>query len=239
MLAPVWANWPLTGIKALTTTRCGGVSHEPFAGLNLGDHVNDATAAVAENRRRLQSDLKLPSAPVWLRQTHSTTIVDAARTTSVVSADGSFSGQRQQVCAVLTADCLPILLANPKHGWVAALHAGWRGLADGIIEQLAEQVDIGAGTCAWIGPAISGPNFVVQRDVVDYFVATDSDYERFFQPFVGGYHGDLIGIARHKLATMAIAHYGGEHCTYADAERFYSYRRDGETGRMASLIWME
>jgi len=235
----VQADWSFEGVHAFTTTRLGGASETPYDSFNLAMHVGDDAHCVTKNRRLLVDKYQLPEEPLWLNQTHSTQVVCLDNQTAInVPSDACFTRNTKRVCAVMTADCLPILLLDSKRQWVGAIHAGWRGLADGIIEQFLETVQPTSPIAAWIGPAISQPCFEVQQDVVEYFTSIDSSYERFFIRHSEGYWGDLVGIAEDKLRQATVNVFKSNHCTYRENE-FFSYRRDGTTGRMASLIWME
>lgn len=236
-------DWPApASVRAVSTARAGGVSQALFGSLNLGDHVGDAASAVAENRARLRSVLNLPAEPCWLQQVHGNCAVDAAAQAQPCQADAAYTDQPGVVCAVLTADCLPLLLCNRAGTRVAAVHAGWRGLANGVIERtLAGFTESGSELMAWMGPAIGPRAFEVGDEVRAEFVAHDGVAAAAFQPArAGHWFADLYTLARQRLAACAVnAVYGGDYCTYTDAARFYSYRRDGSTGRMASLIWLE
>lgn len=235
-------DWPAPErVRALTTTRRGGISLPPFDSLNLGDHVGDDPAAVAENRRRLVTELGLPGEPRWLIQVHGTCSADAASVSRGCEADASYTDQPEVVCAVLTADCLPLLLCDRKGRQVAAVHAGWRGLLNGVIEQTITALGAGDELLAWLGPAIGPAAFEVGEEVREAFLADDSAADTAFAPSPNGrWLADIYALARWRLQRAGVASVsGGEHCTYSEAERFYSYRRDGRTGRMASLIWIE
>ena len=233
-------DWPAPpGVCAVTTTRRGGVSRPPHGALNLGAHTRDDPDAVAENRRRLCRALALPAAPVWLRQVHGTRVVAAHRAEGVPEADGGWTDQAGFVCAVLTADCLPVLLCDGRGARVAALHAGWRGLADGVIEAGIRALGGPCGLMAWLGPAIGPGAFQVGDEVRAAFLAHDAGASGSFRSDgPGHWRADLYALARRRLAAAGVAAvYGGGFCTHTEAGRFYSYRRDGETGRMATLIW--
>ncbi|MCW9023704.1 MAG: peptidoglycan editing factor PgeF [Gammaproteobacteria bacterium] len=235
-------DWPAPeNIKAGTTLRTGGVSQPPYDSLNLGDHVGDDPTAVTENRQRL-FQLGLPSEPIWLKQVHSKQVVDAPTTQpGEIEADGSYTSVTGIVCAVMTADCLPVLICNQQGTQVAAVHAGWRGLADGIIETAIDKFnDEKSDLLVWLGPAI-GPNaYEVGDDVRDAFVNHDPHAESAFIVSNNKWLMDIYTLARQRLTTSGVNHiYSGEHCTYNNKTHFYSYRRDGITGRMASLIWIE
>ena len=235
-------DWPVPAhVRALTTTRAGGVSPGPYASLNLADHVGDDPAAVATNRKRLAAAAGLPADPVWLQQVHGNTVVDIARTTSVPEADAAHSHQPGQVCAVLTADCLPLLLCDRAGEQVAAVHAGWRGLAAGVIEKAVAALQTPGGELlAWLGPAISAAAYTVGDDVRETFLAHDPRAAVAFQATRSdAWQADLYQLARQRLADSGVpAVHGGGHCTFREAQSFYSYRRDGATGRMATLIWL-
>ncbi len=225
-------DWPAPqGVKSLITTRVGGVSLPPFESFNLGSHVGDDSLHVSENRKRLID--VLPSEPKWLNQTHSTCVVDLDKAESF-EGDAAFTRAPRIVCAVLTADCLPILLAGK--GCVGALHAGWRGLAAGIVESTVEAMQE-AELIAYLGPAIGQDAFEVGEEVYDAFPLESFAFK---QGNPGKWHADLYSIARARLEKLGIKKvYGGAYCTLGESSRFFSYRRDGRTGRMGSLIWLE
>lgn len=234
-------DWPApAGVRALTSLRCGGVSRQGFAGLNLAQHVGDDPAAVRENRDRLLRAAAVPVEPCWLEQVHGATVIDADDWQPGVQADAAYARYPDVVCAVLTADCLPVLLCARDGSAVAAVHAGWRGLAAGVIEAAAHALGDGA-LIAWLGPAIGPQAFEVGEEVRAAFVAADADSAAAFcQSPAGRWRADIYQLARRRLRTVGITEvYGGGECTHGDAARFYSYRRDGQTGRMASLIWRE
>jgi len=236
-------NWPApAGIRAVTTLRNGGYSQQPFDSLNLGDHVGDDPIAVMRNRQLLRQALNLPSEPAWLAQIHGTKVVDAGTVTKGHKADALFSRIPGQVCAVLTADCLPLLLCNQTGDRVAAVHAGWRGLADGVIEATLNQLAVpGSEIIAWLGPAIGAACFEVGTEVRDTFIQHSPEAEAAFTPNRPGHWlADIYLLARQRLKACGVTSvWGGEYCTVTDKERFYSYRRDGQTGRMATLIWID
>lgn len=233
-------QWPApASVRACSTTRIGGVSQGPWAGLNLGGHVGDDPQTVTENRARLARELGLPREPQWLSQVHGTQVCLPDR--PLACADACFDDRPGQVCAVLTADCLPVLFCNVAGTRVAAAHAGWRGLLAGVLEQtVAAFDDRPQDVVAWLGPAIGPQAFEVGEEVRAGFVADSAASARHFRP-----HGDdrwladLYGLARDCLAGAGIEQVsGGGLCTFGDPGRFFSYRRDGVTGRMASLIWL-
>ncbi|NIP72865.1 MAG: peptidoglycan editing factor PgeF [Gammaproteobacteria bacterium] len=243
LLETIVPDWPAPPpVRACSTTRRGGFSDLPYQALNLADHVGDDPAAVAANRRRLGQVLALPAEPCWLRQVHGTRVVAASATGPVAEADGAFTDRHGVVCAVLTADCLPVLLCTTAGDWVAAAHAGWRGLAHGVLEAAMDAAPVaGDGLLAWLGPAIGPQSFEVGDEVRQAFLARDSRGAEAFVPGAGGrWIADLYRLARQRLAARGVhAVFGGGLCTFRDAGRFFSFRRDGRTGRMASLIWLE
>lgn len=245
MAEPVFIvpEWPVAArVRALVTTRAGGVSTGPYESFNLADHVDDEPRAVAENRRRLRAACALPQEPVWLRQVHGTAALPAAAVVPGACADASFTDRVGTVCAVLTADCLPLLLSDSRGQWVAALHAGWRGLAAGVIESaLAAWGAHPQDTLAWLGPAIGPRVFEVGDEVRAAFLDRDRVCAQAFAPGrPGHWYADLYQLARQRLAACGVTRvWGGHWCTFSDPARFYSYRRDGVTGRMASLIWLQ
>lgn len=234
-------DWPAPPhVRALVTTRAGGVSSGPHASLNLGLRSGDDPAAVAENRARLQR--WLPQAPRWLAQVHGCTVVDADPLTGAPEADASVARLTGTVCAIMVADCLPVLLTDTAGSCVGAAHAGWRGLAGGVIANTVARMPASpADLMAWIGPGIGPAAFEVGDDVLEAFCANAPERRSAFRPHKPGkWLCDLPALARDALHRAGVTRiYGGELCTYADAQRFYSYRRDGITGRMAALIWRE
>lgn len=235
-------GWPAPSwVRAVTTTRSGGVSRGVYASLNLAAHVDDDPQAVAANRAALREALALPAEPVWLHQVHGRGIVDADHAAADAEGDGAVSGAPGTVCAVLTADCLPVLLCDRAGTRVAAVHAGWRGLAGGVIEAAVARMNLpGSDLMAWLGPAIGPRAFEVGVEVRDSFVAQDPAAAAAFAPHGERWHADLYRLANQRLAALGITEvHGGEWCTFEDSARFYSYRRDGATGRMATLIWLE
>jgi YfiH family protein len=234
-------DWPApAGVGSLQTTRRGGVSRAPYASFNLAGHVGDDACALAANRARLAACL--PAAPVWLEQVHGSAVLDLdAAPTGKVPADAAVSRRPGVVCAVLTADCLPVLFCDRKASAVGAAHAGWRGLLDGILENTVAALGVPAtDLLAWLGPAIGPAAFEVGPEVRAAFLGRDPQAGRHFRPGAPGkFFADLYGLARQRLEGCGVkAIYGGTFCTYADTGRFYSYRREGCTGRMASLIWL-
>jgi len=242
MSAPAWIepDWPAPpGIRAASTLRQGGVSHAGFASLNLGAHVGDQPEHVAENRRRLALALDLPAEPVWLTQVHGCLAV-AADAPEQPAADAAHTRRAGVVCAVMTADCLPVLLCSRDGAQVAAVHAGWKGLAGGVIEAAVAALGT-RDILAWLGPAIGPQAFEVGDEVRASFLGNGAELAAGFRPAgQGKWLADLYLLARRVLNRLDIADiYGGGWCTHSQPEDFFSYRRDRETGRMATLIWRE
>ncbi len=239
----IYPDWPApVNVSAVTTTRLGGISKLPFDSFNLADHVGDEPPAVQQNRDYLQQCLQLPTAPAWLNQVHGETVVDIAQCGERPPADAGISTRVGQVCAVLTADCLPVLLCDREGTRVAAAHAGWRGLAAGVLERSTEALNTEpVRLMAWLGPAIGPAAFEVGDEVRQVFVDQHAQAaEAFSNATDGRWLADLYQLARIRLLAAGVdAVYGGGLCTFSDRERFYSYRRDGTTGRMASLIWLD
>ena len=234
-------DWPAPPrIRALITTRTGGVSSGAFASMNLGEHVGDDAASCLENRARLRA--LLPAEPLWLQQVHGKTVVEAASAVPGTAADGAVARVPEAVIGVLTADCLPVLLCDRQATTIGVAHAGWRGLAAGVIENTVEKMRIDPRhLVAYLGPAIGAGAYEVGGEVRRAFVAADaSATAAFAERSPGKYLADLYLLARQRLAKTGIMSvHGGGLCTFAESGRFFSYRRDGPTGRMASLIWME
>lgn len=233
-------DWPApVHVKALQTTRAGGVSTGKYASLNLGDHVKDDPLHVAHNRQLLSP--MLPSEPVWLQQVHGVRVIDAGTSSCLETADASFTTRKDVVCVTMTADCLPVLLCDEAGTAVAAIHAGWRSLCDGVIEATVKTMPVEAGQLmAWLGPAIGPDAFEIGSEVREQFIAQDAQAENALRPHGEKWLGDLYAIARQRLQALGIEHiYGGGRCTYSESEAFFSFRRDGDTGRMATLIWLE
>jgi YfiH family protein len=235
-------NWPAPkNVKAFASTRVGGFSSAPYQGLNLGAHVGDDPSIVEKNRAWLAQQADMPSAPIWLNQTHSTVVAQvSAPTTQVLDADGVFTSASNVVCSAMTADCLPVLLTNTQGTQVAAVHAGWRGLANGIVEN-ALQLFSGE-VMAWLGPAIGPQAFEVGEDVLQAFVDFDSQAHQAFTPrdVEGKWLADMSKLATQRLNKLGITQvFDSGLCTFQDKEDFYSYRRDGVTGRQATFIWIE
>lgn len=236
-------DWPApANVRALITTRSGGVSAAPYTSLNLGDHVGDNPQHVMQNRAVLKA--QLPAEPRWLKQVHGIAVADACM--AGAEADASVAFQASEVCAVLTADCLPVLLCDQSGTVVGAAHAGWRGLLNGVIESTATAMKVPSSSLlAYLGPAIGPQAFEVGAEVRVAFIAENTEAATAFTPVdqqgeTQKWMADIYALARLRLEKLGVAGvYGGGLCTYTDAEQFFSYRRDGVTGRMASLIWME
>ncbi len=236
------------GVGAAITLRTGGVSAGPWRSFNLAAHVGDHPHDVATNRQRLHHMLGLPCAPQWLHQVHGTDVVCSRAQPAAPVADGCYSRESGVACGILTADCLPVLFCDRAATVVAAAHAGWRGLAAGVLHNTVRAMDVAPeNILVFIGPAISQPYFEVGPEVLDQFVTSSwgsCDTSAIKSCFIetantDRLHGSLVQLARVHLAQLGVKHvYGGDQCSYADAERFYSYRRDGVTGRTASLIWL-
>ncbi len=232
-------DWPAPfNVKAMQTTRRGGVSNAPYDTLNLGLHVGDSAMAVEQNRMRLSHFF--PGEPVWLEQVHGTMVADADSAACFPRADACIG--RRGVCVVMTADCLPILLCDMAGTVVGAVHAGWRGLAAGIIEATVASMNVAPeNLIAWLGPAISQPAFEVGEEVRAAFVDLDNEANSaFISGAPGKYYADIYRLARRRLNVLGVRDvYGGNRCTYRETEQFFSYRRDGATGRMGTFIWLQ
>lgn len=233
-------DWPAPArVKAIQTTRQGGVSIAPYDSLNLGGHVGDNPLAVERNRILLNK--LLPSEPVWLEQIHGTLVANADRASCQPQADACITRHRAAVCAVMTADCLPVLLCDAQGSVVGAAHAGWRGLRDGVIETTVLAMGVAPQSLmAWLGPAISQEAFEVGEEVRAAFVAIQPQAA---SAFIAGQSGkwlaDIYALARLRLNALGVTQiYGGGRCTYRERGQFFSYRRDGVTGRMGTFIWL-
>ncbi|GAB4127295.1 MAG: purine nucleoside phosphorylase YfiH [Sideroxydans sp.] len=233
-------DWPAPPhVRAIQTTRRGGVSRAPYDQFNLAQHVGDDPVTVSRNRMLLAPFM--PSEPVWLEQVHGTAVASADAAACRALADASVARQRGSVCVVMTADCLPVLLCDEAGTVVAAAHAGWRGLCDGVIEATVQAMGVAPHSLlAWLGPAISQRHFEVGAEVRAAFVARHGQAaEAFIAQGEGKYLADLYLLAHQRLNALGVTRiHGGTYCTYAEPERFYSYRRDGVTGRMGTFIWL-
>lgn len=234
-------DWPApAGVEAWVSERRGGVSTGAYGSLNLARHVGDDARLVEQNRERLAAALALPTEPVWLEQVHGSRVADLDAPTRTRQADGAVTGRAGLVCAVLTADCLPVLFASRDGRAVGIAHAGWRGLANGVLGNA-----VGAMSCApadilaWLGPAISQQCYEVGDEVRETFVSRDASAEAAFERNARGrWQADLYALARLNLAACGVAAvYGGGMCTYREESRFFSHRREAPCGRMVSLIW--
>jgi YfiH family protein len=218
------------------------VSVAPWDSLNIGAHVGDAPESVAANRARLKALLSLPAEPAWLSQVHGVAVrdLDAAPGGGLETADAAVARERGRVCAIMVADCLPVLFATRDGARIGAAHAGWRGLASGVLENTVRALGVpGDELTAWLGPAISREHFEVGDEVRAEFVAADaSAADAFERNARGRWQADLVALARRRLSALGITDVsGGEWCTFADRARFFSHRRDGKGGRMVALIW--
>ena len=237
-------NWPApANVRAIQTTRIGGVSKGHFSSLNLAAHVNDDPIAVLHNRQLLRP--YLPSEPVWINQVHGTNAINAVMVGCEVEADAVYANKANTVCVTMTADCLPVLLCDEAGTIVAAVHAGWKGLLDGVIENVVKSMQLTMpnlainSLMAWLGPAIGPKAFEVGTAVPEAFIAVDINAALAFESIgKDKWLGNLYQLARQRLNKIGVIKiYGGDLCTYTDEMRFFSYRRDSVTGRMASVIW--
>jgi len=240
-MTPEWPAPP--NVHAAFSLRLGGVSRAPFDSLNVGAHVGDDPARVGENRRRVEAALALPATLRWLRQVHGTNVLDADRTAGAApeNADAVVVRGPGTVAVIQVADCLPVLLAAPNGHAVAAAHAGWRGLAAGVLEATVERLaEPAGGLMAWLGPAIGPEHFEVGDEVRAAFTQADPGAAVAFEPNAHGrWQCDLVQLARRRLQALGVQQvYGGHWCTFADPERFFSYRRDGRCGRMGAFVWL-
>ncbi|PLR40903.1 peptidoglycan editing factor PgeF [Chimaeribacter californicus] len=241
LIRPRWAA--PASVMACSTTRAGGVSLPPYASLNLGAHVGDNPADVAANRLRLVELAGLPAMPFWLEQVHGTDVLrleGQAPSAAALRADAVYTAAPGQVCAVMTADCLPVLFASRKGDEVAAAHAGWRGLCAGVLENTLTQFRCPPDeVMAWFGPAIGPDAFEVGAEVRAAFVAENPATGAAFRPAGTKYMADIYQLARIRLQAAGVRHIsGGERCTVSESDNFFSFRRDGTTGRLATLIWL-
>lgn len=238
MLDLIRPNWPApANVQAFSTTRNGGVSRGPWCSLNLGEHCGDDPGHVRKNRELLQE--LLPGEPQWLKQVHGKQVVEWGESDEP-EADGIVSSKPRQVCAILTADCLPVLFCNKSGTEVAACHAGWRGLAAGVIEATVAAMKSKPGEImAWLGPAIGPQAYEVGNEVSVTFIGLDAENTSAFKQRNDRWLADLYQLARLALARSGLTQIsGGQHCTSSKSEKFFSYRRDKTTGRLASVIWM-
>ncbi|MCG7530600.1 peptidoglycan editing factor PgeF [Psychrobium sp. MM17-31] len=238
MIIPNWAA--PSHIKAFTTLRTGGVSEAPFDTNNLGAHVGDDIAAVSANRQAINQ--YLPHDIIWLNQTHSIDVVDInPDTPQSCDGDAAFTRLTNTPCCVMTADCLPLLVTNRAGSKVAAIHGGWRGLADGIVENSLNYFsESPSELMVWLGPAIGPEQFEVGQDVVDIFVSKHPDNHQCFKARGDKFLADIYQLARNTLNRCGVTQIsGGDYCTVTQDDKFFSYRRDGQTGRMATVIWIE
>lgn len=242
MLDLITAEWPAPHwIKAYTTTRVGGFSHAPYNSLNIAAHVGDNLDLVSKNRQLLQKDLYLKKPIIWLEQVHGNIAISADNPISSLRADAIYSKAEQTVCAVQTADCLPLLVCSSSSYCVAAIHAGWKGLSNGIIETTIDALALPpSDILVWLGPAIGPQAFIVGEEVFQSFMDIDPAAETAFQPIENKqWRANLYKLAQQRLNKLGITSiYGGNYCTFSDKLRFFSYRRDHITGRMLSLIWI-
>ncbi|MFG1173625.1 purine nucleoside phosphorylase YfiH [Erwiniaceae bacterium CAU 1747] len=241
-MKPLIPDWSLpANVRACSSTRTGGVSHAPWNSLNLGAHVGDDPQSVRANRQRLVEELNLPSMPVWLEQVHGTEVLKLNGQPPVsLQADAVYTREQGVVCAVMTADCLPVLFCSADGREVAAAHAGWRGLCAGVLEATLNTFSASArDITVWLGPAI-GPNaFEVGPEVREAFCAADPAASSAFRAVGQKFYADLWMLATQRLNAAGVRNIrGGGDCTYTQEEQFFSFRRDGITGRMASFIWL-
>ena len=236
-------DWPVPPtVRAVSTLRSGGVSQPPFESLNLARHVGDDPRSVSENRRRLSQALQLPDEPFWLQQVHGKQVARLVAGQVTPTADASFTHEVGKICVVMTADCLPVLFCTRNGDRVAAAHAGWRGLVGGVLEATIKSLDCPPSRLlAWLGPAISSKSFEVGDEVYDAFATRNaSNASCFVRNDNQRWQADLQGLARNELQRLGVLNIFNEAaCTVNDVSRFFSYRRDGRTGRMASMIWLQ
>jgi YfiH family protein len=239
-LTPDWQA--PSSVRALSTFRGGGASISPYQSLNLGAQVGDMPAAVAENRRRLRAAAELPAEPAWLDQVHGIEVANLDRAAPRAPADAALTRRRGQVCAILAADCLPVLFAADSGDAVAAAHAGWRGLAAGVIEATVRALGVPPRSLhVWLGPAIGQRHFEIGPEVRDLLLRDDPAAAAAFEPNARGrFLADLPALARRRLQKLGIERIaGGGECTYQRPDRYFSHRRDGNTGRQATLVWLD
>ena len=241
MIAPLIPDWPAPArVRALVTTREGGVSEGDYASFNLATHVGDEPTAVTRNRQLLAAACGLPTTPRWLNQVHGTVVVDAAaHPAAAPDADAAFTREPGVICAILTADCLPILLCDRAGTTVAAIHAGWRGLASGVIAATLQHLPAASDLLAWVGPGIGPLHYEVGPELRQRFLALDPAHACAFAARDGAWYADLAQLAVQQLQRAGVGSITASGlCTYADPARFYSFRRNPVCGRIASLIWI-
>ncbi|CDL81526.1 purine nucleoside phosphorylase YfiH [Xenorhabdus szentirmaii] len=242
MASLIFPDWPQPdNVGACSTTRMGGVSLPPYDSLNLGNHVGDKSEHVERNRSLLAEYAQLPREPVWLEQIHGTEVITLdGQAVGNYQADAAYTNTPGQVCAVMTADCLPVLLCSASGDEVAAAHAGWRGLCSGILENTVSRFNAKPEMIrAWLGPAIGPEKFEVGPEVREAFIATNFDLQQAFIPYGDKYLANIYLLAKLKLQSLGITEvFGGTACTVTEERHFFSYRRDGNSGRMATLIWL-
>ncbi|HEX5339553.1 MAG TPA: peptidoglycan editing factor PgeF [Gammaproteobacteria bacterium] len=239
LIRPDWPAPPK--VRAASTTRNGGVSSGPYTSLNLGDHVGDAADAVSRNRHRVREALKLLQEPRWLQQIHGTQIVRLDGSALIEPADAAVTARAGEVCVIMTADCLPVLLCDKAGSVVAAAHCGWRSLVAGVLENTVPAMQVPAGQLmAWLGPAIGPEVYEVGDEVMEAFVDHDVHATAAFRHKPNGkWLCDLYALARMRLEALGVQTiYGGGFCTFTERDRFFSYRRDGACGRMGTFIWL-
>ncbi|MCL2896034.1 purine nucleoside phosphorylase YfiH [Brenneria tiliae] len=238
----IYPDWPMPeNIRACSTTRYGGISVPPYDALNLGGHVGDDSETVRVNRQMLVDEAGLPSMPHWLEQVHGTDVIRIGNTAPLsVRGDAAYTDGKDRVCAVMTADCLPVLFCSAAGDEVAAAHAGWRGLCAGVLEKTLSCFRAQPSRImAWLGPAIGPDAFEVGPEVREAFIRHDAVAESAFRANGDKFLADIYQLARLRLRAAGVTQiFGGNHCTVSDRQKFFSYRRDGVTGRMASLIWL-
>ncbi|WP_338882967.1 purine nucleoside phosphorylase YfiH [Xenorhabdus sp. TH1] len=242
MTSLIFPDWPQPdNVGACSTTRLGGVSQSPYDSLNLGNHVGDVPEYVEWNRTRLVEYAQLPQQPTWLEQVHGTRVITLDGQPLVNNqADAVYTNIPDQVCAVMTADCLPVLFCSISGDEVAAAHAGWRGLCAGVLENTVSRFNAKPDMIrVWLGPAIGPEKFEVGSEVRDAFIATNPDLEQAFTSYGNKFLANIYLLAKLKLQSVGITEiFGGTACTVTEEKNFFSYRRDGNTGRMATLIWL-
>ncbi len=236
-------NWPAPiNVCAYVTTRTDGRSKPPYNSFNLAQHVGDNPIDVLANRKQLHDELNLPNEPIWLKQMHGNNVIRANQMMINTEADASYTTSPDTICVILTADCLPILLCDRLGTKVAAIHAGWRSLSAGIIEKTVKTLNTsGSQLLAWLGPAISQQFYEVGKDVYDKFVQYSKESKKAFtQNNKSKWLTNIYTLAKQRLLSCSITNiYDNKLCTFSDEQRFFSYRRDGKTGRIASLIWFK